>query len=158
MAWDHPRGCGAHNYQEGWCYITKGSSPRVRGSHSLLGKGRHGRGIIPAGAGLTSPKLTVDTTARDHPRGCGAHLVQLYSRSRCRGSSPRVRGSLCLTIDGHAMDGIIPAGAGLTTAGSWRCRRTWDHPRGCGAHPSGIIAMTRPPGSSPRVRGSRKPD
>ena len=50
-----------------------GSSPRVRGSLDEASADFEGRGIIPAGAGLTVICRIGSLESRDHPRGCGAH-------------------------------------------------------------------------------------
>ena len=73
-------------------------------------------GIIPAGAGLTSVTQPLGGFVWDHPRGCGAHGPPIFLFPTWRGSSPRVRGSQS-RFRGFAMFlGIIPAGAGLTSA------------------------------------------
>ena len=111
---DHPRGCGAHEQMALEKKTAEGSSPRVRGS--LLGETMKyaAPGIIPAGAGLTERCAVGLYLRRDHPRGCGAHVVERLG-SLCReGSSPRVRGSPCLCACSCEIYGIIPAGAGLT--------------------------------------------
>ena len=54
-AWDHPRGCGAHPPFSVQAPLVEGSSPRVRGSLTCSCVGVDTPGIIPAGAGLTSP-------------------------------------------------------------------------------------------------------
>ena len=151
---DHPRGCRAHTYDANTSARVWGSSPRVRGSHLRQGKDDSRLGIIPAGAGLTRPRPLISRATRDHPRGCGAHVFSSPADIGGWGSSPRVRGSQPSGSFPIHEDGIIPAGAGLTS----RQRRARlfrrDHPRGCGAHcacsrDTGICA-----GSSPRVRGS----
>ena len=155
---DHPRGCGAHNLRAHNRYRQLGSSPRVRGSHYCFRNSKQAHGIIPAGAGLTHPDVQGGHCRRDHPRGCGAHMIFRMHSSTRSGSSPRVRGSqflgkvLCVRI------GIIPAGAGLTCAGKWSDVFERDHPRGCGAHRRKIRPEHRRGGSSPRVRGSRSSD
>ena len=73
MAWDHPRGCGAHHYLEVAGCTCEGSSPRVRGSLSALFLVILSHGIIPAGAGLTRRVFARARLEGDHPRGCGAH-------------------------------------------------------------------------------------
>ena len=91
--WDHPRGCGAHPPSGCTIRAILGSSPRVRGSH-LRGIARVPcRGIIPAGAGLTCNRHLRWPARRDHPRGCGAHLLMPTRSEMLMGSSPRVRGS-----------------------------------------------------------------
>ena len=133
-SWDHPRGCGAHAH---WRFTTdhrEGSSPRVRGSPCWDIPLIEQVGIIPAGAGLTSCRNSRYSSPRDHPRGCGAHHRWNSQTCRLEGSSPRVRGSLCHKYGIPQEDGIIPAGAGLTSR--MLCKNTFcrDHPRGCGAH------------------------
>ena len=91
---DHPRGCGAHLYLALFMSAATGSSPRVRGSLQLVSTDILHTGIIPAGAGLTKHSSFSVVSARDHPRGCGAHFGFSDRRSRRPGSSPRVRGSL----------------------------------------------------------------
>ncbi len=151
---DHPRGCGAHSRVKRPTTIAWGSSPRVRGS-LLDAVGRLVRlRIIPAGAGLTEIHHRESRASGDHPRGCGAHLSALYCGTIGEGSSPRVRGSpQCESVE-SATNGIIPAGAGLTSPACLAIIYRWDHPRGCGAHLR-RLRKTRPcTGSSPLVRGS----
>ena len=50
---DHPRGCGAHKTISYPIASNMGSSPRVRGSQPIPVTNSCGKGIIPAGAGLT---------------------------------------------------------------------------------------------------------
>ena len=91
--WDHPRGCGAHQYRQGLLAEKKGSSPRVRGSPAHARPVEANPGIIPAGAGLTSLTRRPTLAAGDHPRGCGAHMPFSSASFHFLGSSPRVRGS-----------------------------------------------------------------
>ena len=87
------------------------------------------------------------SSLRDHPRGCGAHLLPQRRQLYCRGS-PRWR---CGPV---TLPGIIPAGAGLTLSSIAATDSTRDHPRGCGAHFSVGLPPAPQWGSSPRVRGS----
>ena len=50
---DHPRGCGAHDFEADDADEAAGSSPQVRGSHGVSEQWLRDGGIIPAGAGLT---------------------------------------------------------------------------------------------------------
>ena len=152
---DHPRGCGAHREYTLVFTIRAGSSPRVRGSRGSRRRARRRLGIIPAGAGLTKHKKGDSIMKRDHPRGCGAHPREFEELSPGEGSSPRVRGSQRLVKAGHILDGIIPAGAGLTPSSPRARRNARDHPRGCGAHSASSPCISFLPGSSPRVRGSQ---
>ena len=73
-----------------------------------------------------------------------------------QGSSPRMRGSPQLDNDAFRALRIIPADAGLTTTCTTATWTSRDHPRGCGAHSVQHHLGTSSPGSSPRVRGSRR--
>ena len=126
----------------------------MRGSHAFLFCFFPLLGIIPAGAGLTSPQLVVTCRPGDHPRGCGAHDFSRQFCLRCQGSSPRVRGSHQRFLILLNQVGIIPAGAGLTCMALCVRRLQWDHPRGCGAHCWKKGRKEVIVGSSPRVRGS----
>ena len=152
--WDHPRGCGAHFLPVGLGMLSAGSSPRVRGSHWAFIAPIYIAGIIPAGAGLTPASNPVDRPCRDHPRGCGAHAEVDAELVAGWGSSPRVRGSQFCGAILDSIEGIIPAGAGLTYSAPQPTLAAGDHPRGCGAHGVIIKLGERDTGSSPRVRGS----
>ena len=93
---DHPRGCGAHISHRVIMFYLRGSSPRVRGSRRAGIPSRSPHGIIPAGAGLTHHLAVQSARFWDHPRGCGAHTCVVLPGSPAGGSSPRVRGSLCI--------------------------------------------------------------
>ena len=131
---DHPRGCGAHTPMRLLRTYFVGSSPRVRGSRWCCSRRDMFTGIIPAGAGLTRYHVFARNRSGDHPRGCGAHRVTSTLRRICSGSSPRVRGSLDEVPSKYREAGIIPAGAGLTSAELQTTLGCGDHPRGCGAH------------------------
>ena len=153
---DHPRGCGAHCARSDEDFLGEGSSPRVRGS--LDGEQDVARQlrIIPAGAGLTLGIASRFRRSQDHPRGCGAHRPSVVASQCPMGSSPRVRGSHAAHIVYDGSTGIIPAGAGLTATAWCKMMRIRDHPRGCGAHSCRATRTQSGPGSSPRVRGSRR--
>ena len=111
-------------------------------------------GIIPAHAGLTECILSQVGGLRDHPRACGAHSQRNDPENLKKGSSPRMRGSLCVPHIRKGFDGIIPAHAGLTEYEIDEIETEGDHPRACGAHfpsPHGKASVS---GSSPRMRGS----
>ena len=112
--WDHPRACGAHLMSNKQKKVVKGSSPRMRGSLTVVVAAAYDEGIIPAHAGLTAARSGRPARLRDHPRACGAHSMAEKSARLSWGSSPRMRGSpyggSVVTPEG----GIIPAHAGLT--------------------------------------------
>ena len=111
---DHPRACGAHLTREMANTNVPGSSPRMRGSHTLADRAAGLSGIIPAHAGLTQLEEVIKELRRDHPRACGAHAMLSASGEKETGSSPRMRGSPVRQHVPHAARGIIPAHAGLT--------------------------------------------
>ena len=153
-SWDHPRACGAHNSSRYERSVTKGSSPRMRGSQFYYPKFQNIVGIIPAHAGLTDgPRFYADAV-RDHPRACGAHVALNTIFATGMGSSPRMRGSLGDCLEDVLAAGIIPAHAGLTHRPNCGNRLRRDHPRACGAHLMGGIPQLYLSGSSPRMRGS----
>ena len=89
----HPRGCGEHVGMEKAIRLPPGSSPRVRGTWPLPGRGGPCSRFIPAGAGNI---LIHDLHVRIipvHPRGCGEHEMMARRVVRYAGSSPRVRGT-----------------------------------------------------------------
>ena len=90
----------------------------------------------------------------DHPRVCGEHNTGVYALSDCTGSSPRMRGTLCLLRLLIAATGIIPAYAGNTKGRSESKDGTGDHPRVCGEHTIIVAIIGSGGGSSPRMRGT----
>ena len=150
---DHPRACGANWLDSQSRMSTAGSSPRVRGKHPLFCARDAAIRIIPARAGQTSSAMRDDVPSSDHPRACGANLMQLEGKYRKDGSSPRVRGKLAGLARGLPRLRIIPARAGQTSRAATGSTGTSDHPRACGANlffsPCHLVQY----GSSPRVRG-----
>ena len=131
---DHPRACGAHTARSMARRAIWGSSPRMRGSPTDT-TGAVGRcGIIPAHAGLTLTRSSLRATFWDHPRACGAHLLDVFFSHPRPGSSPRMRGSHTVHLGTSCWLGIIPAHAGLTRSQWKMSSASGDHPRACGAH------------------------
>ncbi len=135
-----------------------GSSPRMRGSLGHRHAEAHEQGIIPAHAGLTCPAVASRLGHWDHPRACGAHSSALFFSPLPLGSSPRMRGSHRLGVRSRQCPGIIPAHAGLTNEEAAKYAADGDHPRACGAHEAKRLPGARWAGSSPRMRGSRRPN
>ena len=73
------------------------------------------------------------------------------------GSSPRVRGPHGAARECRRQQRLIPARAGTTAARRRNPRRGSAHPRACGDHQQRPAASGGNIGSSPRVRGPRKP-
>ena len=131
-----------------------GSSPRMRGTLSFVGRVRIVRGIIPAYAGNTPFLLDNRSVYGDHPRVCGEHNSARFFDISNLGSSPRMRGTPIASVLALSHLGIIPAYAGNTPRPA--SRRWWyrDHPRVCGEHPYRVLRVGRDRGSSPRMRGT----
>ena len=110
-----------------------GSSPLARGLLGRLLKAAELTGIIPARAGFTSPRTTLDS-----PGG---------------GSSPLARGlhqaQLVVAVDPR----IIPARAGFTTEWNRKGGSLSDHPRSRGVYATAFHTVDREDGSSPLARG-----
>ena len=130
----------------------------MRGSLQHPRYHRRLHGIIPAPAGPTSAPAIPQTHTRDHPRACGAHMRSRWMASRSRGSSPRMRGSQIRRVQDEHRLGIIPAHAGLTYHTFWPQNLQRDHPRACGAHGIILYRSLAGQGSSPRMRGSHRPE
>ena len=112
---DHPRGCGEHQPAGSIYSATIGSSPRMRGARRYRSRRTGGSRIIPADAGSTAQSEAGRPFRRDHPRGCGEHILLIRFGSIVLGSSPRMRGAQCGDQFVIAVLGIIPADAGSTT-------------------------------------------
>src|SRR5690606_34567999 len=171
---DHPRVCGEHEPDGSGGHDSPGSSPRVRGAHSLSSIKESGDRIIPACAGSTGWWIRMTMSASDHPRVCGEHEgvdvpvpAEEGSSPRVRGaqstaqnwlhdtgSSPRVRGARLRMGDEYLAWRIIPACAGSTFLEDDIVEKKEDHPRVCGEHRGAGLLRPARPGSSPRVRGA----
>ena len=151
---DHPRGCGEHVMPCAIWERLRGSSPRMRGTRAGRAVAHVYHGIIPADAGNTAGDSGAVAGQKDHPRGCGEHIVVFHPIDDEEGSSPRMRGTLFDSIKQIVIIRIIPADAGNTQATRIRYRPRRDHPRGCGEHD--VLELVAPVvvGSSPRMRGT----
>ena len=94
--WDHPRVCGEHFAFAFLEVSIEGSSPRMRGTQTTFTLKKPDRGIIPAYAGNTATRPSFEWLGEDHPRVCGEHVSRKQFRDGPLGSSPRMRGTLCL--------------------------------------------------------------
>ena len=111
--------------------------------------------IIPAHAGQTRRWVFFPTSRTDHPRACGANMVQGGRRHQQPGSSPRMRGKQERRAQLVALGRIIPAHAGQTRTGRRIDCRCPDHPRACGANHCRTLLRVASSGSSPRMRGKQ---
>ena len=135
--------------------MTRGSSPRMRGT-LIPHLRRAGRtGIIPAYAGNTGFRALPRLRCGDHPRVCGEHLFD-GERACCgMGSSPRMRGTPNPRRSAPRRRGIIPAYAGNTDNLTVNRVHPRDHPRVCGEHDVHGSGFAVNQGSSPRMRGTQ---
>ena len=133
----HPRVCGELQRLRGLFSVERGSSPRVRGTRRWCQR---------------------DTTPLSvHPRVCG-ELCSGVSDGICSiGSSPRVRGTPDRRGRGAQGRRFIPACAGNSASCSAGRTPSTVHPRVCGELRLGSQSCMSDPGSSPRVRGTRRP-
>ena len=134
-----------------------GSSPRMRGAPFYLQPRIHQQGIIPAYAGSTVGKAVRAGMRRDHPRVCGEHSAVLTYNWNSPGSSPRMRGARQPFRVRVGQMRIIPAYAGSTLRAGKATGVYQDHPRVCGEHSLVPAWVVLRPGSSPRMRGARRP-
>ena len=95
---------------ESWFRII----PADAGSPRLPESGLPLLGIIPADAGSTEAAGVGPDELEDHPRGCGEHGLKSKFVTNPGGSSPRMRGALCLIGHERVDQEIIPADAGST--------------------------------------------
>ena len=151
----HPRVCGERESSATTCWRCNGSSPRVRGTRIRSLGGNPRCRFIPACAGNAPRWPCAMPVPSVHPRVCGERFPELGDAVRGNGSSPRVRGT---PLDGLAPCRclrFIPACAGNAPALISGKYAGTVHPRVCGERCSTVVRLLPPPGSSPRVRGTR---
>ena len=132
-----------------------GSSPRVRGKPTISSSGRSKTGLIPACAGKTQGSFLRRSLRAAHPRVCGENLIVSRANAIGPGSSPRVRGKQTTLCASSGTCGLIPACAGKTWIDVAHAIQIPAHPRVCGENARSPQPPSKPPGSSPRVRGKR---
>ena len=155
--WAHPRVCGENAGDPGHARVLGGSSPRVRGKPSTFNDSGGVSRLIPACAGKTARTSRCGSGTAAHPRVCGENPGGVGVGGGDDGSSPRVRGKR--RRRGRLRDrmGLIPACAGKTPALMASAALDRAHPRVCGENRTLTTLPRCSVGSSPRVRGKRKP-
>ena len=152
----HPRVCGELRGSATRSTCCHGSSPRVRGTpiaeNVALPRGR----FIPACAGNSVPRTPGNSRTAVHPRVCGELVQALADAAPNLGSSPRVRGTHGHLAGAARRGRFIPACAGNSPAATATRRSQAVHPRVCGELASTSAWTPAMPGSSPRVRGTRR--
>ena len=152
---DHPRMRGEHYTREPSKLGRRGSSPHARGARLSAKHRLDSHGIIPACAGSTAQKQSVDILSGDHPRMRGEHRVSAATSAGVKGSSPHARGAHGRGPRLPVRHGIIPACAGSTGEGDEVWVLPGDHPRMRGEHLNGWFMYVYLAGSSPHARGAR---
>ena len=150
----HPRVCGEQSLPVARQYPCSGSSPRVRGTEEPYRHRQVKTRFIPACAGnrMTAGCEAGSTTV--HPRVCGEQIVYFSLPTSWAGSSPRVRGTVCLATSFGVIDRFIPACAGNRSGYSGLGWARSVHPRVCGEQHRCWMQVQDDVGSSPRVRGT----
>ena len=109
--------------------------------------------ITPADAGTSMEGHDIQSTGKDHPRGCGDKEHPELLHIPPAGSPPRMRGQVFAVSSRSRGRWITPADAGtskLLLAGQPGCG---DHPRGCGDKKTARRMSRILRGSPPRMRG-----
>ena len=153
----HPRVCGGSTQPVESHALLTGTSPRVRGKHVQKFKADLNARYIPACAGEAIPRAAAPNDKAVHPRVCGGSDTARLRSAAVWGTSPRVRGKPPPRSALVQSWGYIPACAGeaeVDEAGEDGVRV---HPRVCGGSPGLPIEPVPPEGTSPRVRGKRRP-
>ena len=110
----HPHACGEH----GRCILmnraSNGSSPRMWGTHFLIPQmGKFPR-FIPTHVGNTSITGVRSRSASVHPHACGEHSTFRTCARGAVGSSPRMWGTLRLSLTIAISIRFIPTHVGNT--------------------------------------------
>ena len=134
-----------------------GSSPHMRGILATPRRPKVLGGIIPAHAGHTCRCPSRCSSRWDHPRTCGAYESWIAEEMAGEGSSPHMRGIPRLDYLRDLHPGIIPAHAGHTAVSAQFYDSFGDHPRTCGAYWKWASMKRTGLGSSPHMRGIRRP-
>ena len=108
----HPRACGERPYTKLCANSIAGSSPRVRGTHTVAARASSMGRFIPARAGNATSGTRSAGTLPVHPRACGERNTQIHKNRFGNGSSPRVRGTLGRAAERLRGHRFIPARAG----------------------------------------------
>ena len=135
--------------------VSKGLSPRVRGSQRRYALPLATRRSIPAGAGEPIGTVRVPAVGRVYPRGCGGAFDAVFLPQCLHGLSPRVRGSLPMQSTFPCQMRSIPAGAGEPWTSLNLATTITVYPRGCGGADFNADVSPSQIGLSPRVRGSQ---
>ena len=149
-----PRRRGEHGCCCWRCLACAGSSPQARGALVPHLQRPCADGLIPAGAGSTSPGTPGPPHARAHPRRRGEHPSGVAVLTPGLGSSPQARGARSGPGPRWSWRRLIPAGAGSTPATGSPDGGSGAHPRRRGEHLTVGRYLYPMNGSSPQARGA----
>ena len=145
---------GTRRIGERHTFALLGSSPRMRGTRLVALSPEPSHWFIPAYAGNTLSPLRYTAIPLVHPRVCGEHMSDELRDNLNAGSSPRMRGTLRLTVRMSFWRRFIPAYAGNTLHAKYCMGMVPVHPRVCGEHCVRVAFRKPIIGSSPRMRGT----
>ena len=137
---------------------ASGSSPRLRGTVIRIINVTFTCRFIPAPAGNSRSEIQAPCGSTVHPRACGEQSRTLPWTTRPTGSSPRLRGTVSPHDEAEPRTRFIPAPAGNSPelhrgSGRWPV-----HPRACGEQLTVAGLWPLSIGSSPRLRGTDRPE
>ena len=150
----HPHVCGEHIIVGSGRVPFGGSSPRVWGTHMLLGLSNPQYRFIPTCVGNTRAPPWALERPSVHPHVCGEHCWRIVGNLIQFGSSPRVWGTPSLATANLKTIRFIPTCVGNTCFAFAVGGSGPVHPHVCGEHlcPSSLCRIYY--GSSPRVWGT----
>ena len=125
----------------------------MRGKVTILSIPTMLRRITPAYAGKSRSVEVWNMLNQDHPRLCGEKKNLRLAPTTAIGSPPPMRGKGPDKRRTALVQGITPAYAGKSNAGTSAINNRKDHPRLCGEKISWIISGMLMSGSPPPMRG-----
>jgi len=150
----HPRARGERtvsNFRHG---RRGGSSPRTRGTHTLVPPSEALGRFIPAHAGNADAACECGPQRTVHPRARGERPASSVYTLVPPGSSPRTRGTLSRVGRLAVTARFIPAHAGNAFLAPQSCPAGPVHPRARGERIGNLSWRAQGIGSSPRTRGT----
>ena len=150
----HPHACGEHLPKKIYQIVTTGSSPRLWGTPVAAAADLDTERFIPTPVGNTLTGSTFSTLKTVHPHACGEHFANSPFSPRLNGSSPRLWGTLILSIECAPSGRFIPTPVGNTVPMSQNLFLGAVHPHACGEHLKTVASASNSSGSSPRLWGT----
>ena len=130
----HPRGYGEHSDAEESELNDYGSSPWIRGTHTIIINTLVNNRFIPVDTGNTTGEYVFLQNQTVHPRGYGEHISDERASVYYFGSSPWIRGTPGSKILNSKGNRFIPVDTGNTIQIKIPVSTVTVHPRGYGEH------------------------